>query len=181
MSTTATLPRIEGKRVIVVVAPANFRDPEYFVPKQILEDAGAQVLTASTQMGPIVGIEGRSTNVDMLVKDVVATSFDACLYVGGSGASVYFDDQAAQMIPTVMNNQGKLISAICIAPTTFARAGLLRGKKATAFPSAQADLVSNGALYTGRAVEQDGNIITANGPEASKAFGETIVRALAAK
>ena len=173
------LPRIDGKRVVIVVAPAEFRDPEYFVPKQILEDAGASVTTASTQVGQITGLEGRIANVDTLVSAVVPLSYDACLFVGGAGAGIYFDDPVAQNIPTLMVNQGKLITAICIAPTTFARAGLLKGKKATSYPSAQQDLIIGGAKYTGADVEVDGNIITANGPKASQAFGEAIVRALA--
>jgi len=179
--TPQPLPRIDGKRVIIIVAPTQFRDPEYFIPKQVLESAGAYVATASTQTGQIVGLEGRIANVDMLVSDVVPLSFDACLFVGGAGAGIYFDDTAAQNIPIIMNGQGKLITAICIAPTTLARAGLLNGKKATSFPSAKQDLVMGGAKYTGADVERDGNIITANGPDAAQAFGEAIVRALAAQ
>jgi protease I len=175
------LPRIDGKRVIIIVAPTQFRDPEYFIPKQILEDAGAYVATASTQIGQISGIEGRIANVDMLVSDVAPLSYDACLFVGGAGASIYFDDPVAQNIPLLMDGQGKLITAICIAPTTLARAGLLKGKRATSFPSAKQDLIMGGAKFTGADVEQDGNIITANGPAAAKAFGEAIVRALAAQ
>jgi protease I len=71
-----------------------------------------------------------------------------------------------------------VLAAICIAPTTLARAGLLGGVRATAFPDSEADLKAHGALWTGDRVTIDGRIITGSGPEAATAFGEAIAEAL---
>lgn len=68
--------------------------------------------------------------------------------------------------------------AICIAPVTLANAGILEGKRTTAFPSVESDLKARGANYTGNPVERDGKIITGSGPEAATEFGKTIVAAL---
>ncbi|MEM5813391.1 MAG: DJ-1/PfpI family protein [Candidatus Aenigmatarchaeota archaeon] len=40
------------------------------------------------------------------------------------------------------------------------------------------ELKKNGARYTGKDVEIDGNIITANGPQAAEKFGKEIEKAL---
>ena len=41
------------ERVVMVIAPAVFRDEEYAEPKTVLESRGADVVTASTRPGPI--------------------------------------------------------------------------------------------------------------------------------
>ncbi len=73
--------------------------------------------------------------------------------------------------------EGKVLAAICVAPITLARAGVLEGKRATtSLPSSAIE--TEGAIYTGATVERDGFVITASGPAASDQFGETIVAVL---
>ncbi len=71
-----------------------------------------------------------------------------------------------------------MLGAICIAPSILARAGLLDGIRATAFPSQEADLRAHGAFWTPDAVAVDGRIVTANGPHSAEQFGESMVRLL---
>lgn len=52
------------------------------------------------------------------------------------------------------------------------------GKRATVFSSERAKLEAEGAIYTGKNVEVDGKIITANGPNAAAEFAKAIVKAL---
>jgi protease I len=94
------------------------------------------------------------------------------------GATEYWNDSQAIAIAKSAAGKGKLLGAICIAPVTLANAGLLEGKKATVWESEVDKLKAKGAKYTGAAVEVDGNVITANGPEAAAGFGSAIVVAL---
>jgi protease I len=75
-------------------------------------------------------------------------------------------------------NRNKILAAICIAPVTLAKAGALKGKRATVWSSESGQLKAGGAIYTGKNVEKDANIITAAGPFAAKEFGEELVKAL---
>jgi len=52
-------------------------------------------------------------------------------------------------------------------------------EKATCFGSEAPNLKAKGAIYTGKPVERDGSIITANGPESASLFGEAIAIYLA--
>ena len=166
------------KKIVFVVAPEVFRDEEYIEPKNILEKAGIEVTTASTVVGEIYGKIKIKAQSQMLVKDINVKNFDGIFFVGGNGASVYFDDKIAHNIAKSFYDNGKLVSAICIAPVILAKAGLLNGKNATVFPSGADILIQNGANYTGKDVETDGNIVTGNGPEAAKHFAEVLLQIL---
>ena len=72
------------------------------------------------------------------------------------------------------NVKGKLVSAICAAPSVLGEAGLLNGKKATSYPGFEEKLV--GADVCEDAVVVDGNIITSRGMGTAIAFGTEIVR-----
>jgi len=165
-------------KALMVIAPEGFRDEELFQPKQILEEAGVDVVVASTTLSAAKGMLGGSIVPDIKIDDVEVNDFDAIIFVGGVGASCYWDDPLAHKIIMEANSLNKVIAAICIAPVTLANSGILKGKKATVWPSEADSLKSKGAIYTGNPVEREGNIITASGPTAAKEFGKEIVQAL---
>lgn len=163
-------------KALFVIAPNKFKDEEYFTPKRILEDNGIEVTTASLSEQAI-SVGGETVDVDVLLNKTT-TDYDAIVFVGGSGASIYFNNEKAHGLARKFNSLGKIVAAICIAPSTLANAGILDGKQVTSFPSEQDNLESKGATYTGDDVTVDGNIITANGPGAADEFGEKLVEKL---
>ncbi|HEY8344653.1 MAG TPA: DJ-1/PfpI family protein [Bacillota bacterium] len=167
-----------SKKAVLVLAEQVFRDEEYFEPKEVLEGAGVEVLTASTTTGEVLGKLGARVKPDLLISELNLEEIDLLVFVGGGGAQQYFDDPVAHAGARKMVESGKLLGAICIAPVILARAGVLKGKKATVFIDGVDELRENGAIYTGNQVEVDGKIITANGPEAARLFGEELVRQL---
>jgi protease I len=162
----------------MVIAPSVFRDEEYAEPKAILEARGAEVTTASVAPGECIGKLGMRATATLSVADAVHRNWDAVLFIGGAGAQVFFDDAAAHELARQQVQSGRVLSAICIAPSTLARAGLLEGVCATAFPDREDDLKSHGAIWTGEPVTVDGQIITGNGPDAATSFGEAVARVL---
>lgn len=162
------------ERVLMVVAPENFRDEEYAHPKAVLEQRLAEVVTASTRPGMCTGRFGLEVEATLGIGEADVDAFDAVVFVGGGGSEVFFDDPDAQRLAREAAEGGKVLGAICIAPSVLAHAGLLRGKRATAFASREDDLKAHGALWTGADVEVDGAVVTANGPEAASAFGMTV-------
>jgi protease I len=160
--------------VLMVIAPSWFRDEEYEIPKAVFEARGARVITASTGAGPAMGTYGHRAMADLALCNADLSRFCALVFVGGSGAEIYFDDPDAHAAARRALDLGQTVGAICIAPSILARAGLLVGKRVTAFPDRQADLEQHGAIWTGRAVEIDGAIVTANGPDSAREFGDAI-------
>ncbi|MBI4977985.1 MAG: DJ-1/PfpI family protein [Spirochaetes bacterium] len=170
-----------GKHAVFIVAQKNFRDEEYFEPKKILEAAGIAVSTASSYLTPATGKLGGTAEIDLLFTEIDASKFDIVIFVGGSGVVAYWDDWRAQSVAKLFLENNKPVAAICSAPVILAKAGLLKGKRATSFNGDSDKMRECGAVYSDKEVEIDGLIITANGPEAAKAFGRTIVEFLSAR
>jgi len=164
-------------KVLFVIAP-NFRDPEYFTPKDILEKAGHTISTASKEVGEIVGNEGGKTQAEIKAADVDVTQFEAIVFVGGPGMVDLVGDLDFISLAQKFFNAGKLTTAICVAPAVLANAGLLQGKKATGWEGIGQTITQKGGQYSGQKVEVDGKIITASGPEAAAEFGNKLVEVL---
>jgi len=171
-------PDAHGKKVVMILAHQNFRDEELFKPREVLQQAGAEVTIASSALTPARGMLGGTVKPDLLVKDVNPQDYDAVVFVGGPGAKEYWEDEKAHEIARLALEKEKIVAAICIAPVTLANAGVLKGKRATVWPSEAGRLRAAGAIYTGRNVETDGRIITADGPQSAERFGQALRDAL---
>lgn len=174
---------IKDKKVAMIIAFKDFRDEEYFIPKQVLKTGGSKITTVSSELGKAIGTYGGEVNVDITLDKLKVDDFEAIIFIGGSGALKYVEDETCWKIAkeTVLKN--KVLGAICIGPAILARAGVLSGKKATVWSSpldksAVKILKEEGAIYEDDQVVQDGNIVTANGPQVARKFGETIAKLL---
>ena len=176
---------LAGKKVLMVIAFRNFRDEEYKYPRMALESAGAKVVVASTKTGIAVGMLGLRAKVDIPLSKARAKWFDAVVFVGGSGTTALWRNKDALRLAREAVKQKKVLAAICLAPIILANAGVLRGKRATVWASPGGGTVrmlkSKGAIYVNKPVVKSGNIITANGPKAAKAFAREILKALLAR
>ncbi|OGS44800.1 MAG: hypothetical protein A2539_04220 [Elusimicrobia bacterium RIFOXYD2_FULL_34_15] len=163
------------KNVVMIIAKNNFRDEEYLQPKEILTKAKINVTTASSSKEIAKGSLGATAKIDITVNEIEVKNYDAIIFVGGNGSSEYWENEQAHNIAQEAVKQNKILAAICIAPVTLAKAGVLKDKKATVFESEIEEIKKYGAIYTGKNVEIDENIITANGPQSAKEFGEKIL------
>ncbi|MCL5036504.1 MAG: DJ-1/PfpI family protein [Chloroflexi bacterium] len=169
--------------VLFLVPARDFRDEEYAEPRKILEEAGYNIKVASTTVRNIRGRFGLEVTPDLQIEDVKHEGFDAIILVGGPGAQEFFRNMLAHQIVNNFYNAGRIVAAICIAPSTLANAGILKGKKATAYATELMTLKNQGAIVSPKVVpvEVSGCIVTANGPDASKEFGEAILKLLKEK
>jgi protease I len=167
-----------SKKAVFIVAFENFQDDEFARPYSVLLQSGVSITVASTKLGEAVGTKGSKARVNMLLKDVKADDFDAVVFIGGPGAARYITDPVALKLVQDAVKKRKVVGAICIAPLVLAKAGVLKNKKATVFPTEADKLKEEAVKYTGKSVERDGKIITADGPNSATAFGQEIKKAL---
>ncbi|MCX5707501.1 MAG: DJ-1/PfpI family protein [Candidatus Omnitrophica bacterium] len=166
------------KKAVMIIAQNQFKEEELFQPKQILEDAGIEVQVASVTLDLARGVENRTFQPQIMVKDINVNDFDAIIFVGGAGAIQYWNDPVAHKIARDAYSGNKVVAAICVAPVILAKAGILKDKRATVWSSDSGQLLVAGAKYSGANVEKDGKIITAAGPFAAREFGEELVKAI---
>jgi protease I len=165
-------------KVLMVIAQNGFRDEEFFEPRDVLIKAGIEVKVASEEVGMARGKLGGTVMPDLTIGGAEVDDFAAVIFVGGQGTVVYLDDPAAHKLAKDFFAAGKIVAAICMAPSILANAGLLRGKRATCTPGEVENLKAHGVNFQDAAVVVDDKIITACGPEAARQFGEKIVELL---
>lgn len=177
---------LSDMNVVVLIAPKDFRDEEFAQPHAALTLAKANVTVASVEEGKCYGKLGSIVHARMSLADAVEKDWDAVMFVGGNGCSVFVDDPLAQQLAMKTAEAGGVVSAICMAPMILSHAGLLKGVEATVFESYEDDLREHGAIVTGDVVTESKNtingapIITGNGPAAAFAFGQALVNSLRA-
>jgi len=167
------------KKILMVVALKDFRDEEYFIPKEVLEKAGFSIDTTSTEKGIAVGSQGSEAVIHIGMDEINLENYKAVVFCGGSGMANELENQDFHKLVKDFYQNDKVVAAICISPVLLAKSGILKGKKATVWSSALDKsfikvLEENGAIYQDSPIVIDNKIITANGSDAAEEFGKAI-------
>ncbi len=122
----------------------------------------------------VTGSHGITFEADTVFEDVNFDEFDAVVLPGGiPGTPNLGAHEGVNRIIREFAKKGKLVSAICAAPSVLGAAGLLEGKKATSYPGFEDKLT--GAATSEDAVITDGNIITSRGMGTAIDFSLAII------
>jgi 4-methyl-5(b-hydroxyethyl)-thiazole monophosphate biosynthesis len=138
----------------------------------------AHVLVTVAHVGPQPQVTGRSEiSIDggTPLSIVSGGDYDVVILPGGPGVK---NLRASVDVIRLLEDQsaaGKLVAAICAAPTVLKDAGLLQGRRFTAHPSVAAELPD---LIATEAVIRDDIIITSRGAGTAIPFALAIIRAL---
>src|SRR3989339_1716102 len=116
-------------KALIIIAQKDFRDEEFFEPKEILEKNGIEVKVASEELAMAYGKMGGEFMPDLKLEDAKAEDFDAIIFVGGIGAEMYLDDPVAHRLANDFHGGGKIVAAICFVSFFFLRLGVLKREK----------------------------------------------------
>ncbi len=149
----------------------------------LLRRAGIEVISAGLEQGSIKASRGMVLVPDMTLDqalDSAQADYDMVVLPGGlPGADHLNNDSRIQKLITEMNQQQRYVAAICAAPKVLARAGLLNGRKATAYPGVlQALAVPGLSIQQETAVVVDEKVITSRGPGTAMNFALTLIEIL---
>lgn len=167
-----------AKKVLLIIPPERFNEDELLQPKSALENANMEVTVASTTTGTIVGDNNGTIHIDVTLNDLDLKSFDAVSVIGGSGTNDFlWNNESVQELLKEAYSQKRLIAGICAGAVTVAETGLLQGRNATCYPVdvQKEKLKEFGVTYIGEHVIAHEDIITGDGPDGAKAFGEALV------
>lgn len=174
---------LQGKR-IAIVSTDGVEEVELTIPLKKLRQMGARVDVVSPESSDIasLGIVMPATRqshimtirfiepsgwhpVDVWINDADPCNYDALIIPGGAwNPDLLRGDPRVIKFVQQMQQDGKLISAICHGPQVLISAGIVKGKKATGWPLMLVDLENAGATLVDAPVVIDGQLLTSRGP-----------------
>jgi len=139
----------------------------------LLRRAEFSVTVAGLHEDSVVCSRGVRIVPDGPIAECTGENYDLVALPGGTpGARRLGADTRVLAMLERQHAAGGWIGAICAAPGVLALAGLLDGRRVTAFPGT---LEERGLASTGAAVEIDGHIITSRGPGTAMDFALTLI------
>jgi len=148
----------------------------------LLTRAGFEVVTAGLDERPVKASRGMTLLPQTTIDQVLNQSFDMMVLPGGQpGATHLNQDPRIHQLLLRLNGEGGYTAAICAAPKVLADAGLLAGKRATAYPGTFDDAQDTGVTATAEGVVRDGRVITSRGPGTAMDFALALIEVLAGK
>jgi len=164
---------------VLVPLAEGFEELEAVAIVDVLRRARIEVVTAGLHSGAVTSARNIRMLPDTTIDTISADEFDMIILPGGQpGADNLNADPRIHRLLAEFQASDKLIGAICAAPIVLATAGLLSGKRATAYPSYR-DRLAGAAYENQTAVVSDGNIMTSQGPGTAIHFALAIVTRLA--
>lgn len=153
----------------------GFEEIETVTPVDVLRRVGIEVVIASLKPGAATGRSGIRMEADTVLADVDTAAFDLLLIPGGPGVGELRADGRPASLARAFSAAGKPVAAICAAPLVLMDAGLLEGKRFTAYHSVREEL--GGGLD--ERVVIDGDLITSRGAGTAMDFAMALVAHLA--
>jgi len=164
---------------VIVFLAEGFEEVEALTVVDYLRRMDIEVDTVSvTQDKEVKGAHDILLVADKTMDKIGSTdSYDGVIIPGGLPGATNLRENN-QVIETVkrLNQNNKLVAAICAGPIVLEKAGVIKGKKITSYPGFQ-DQLSSG-IYQEQDVVRDENIITAKGPSLAVYFAIEIVEYL---
>lgn len=137
--------------------------------------AGIEVAMISiTGKKEVKGAHGIHFQTDIPAEYMDFDLLDGIVLPGGMPGTIHLgENDYVQKTIKEFTESGKLVAAICAAPSVLGEAGLLQGKDATSYPGFEDKLL--GAQVKTEAVVKDGNFITSRGMGTAIAFSLAII------
>ncbi len=167
------------KKALVLLAN-GCEEMEAVTTIDILRRGGVEVTVAGLSPGTVNASRGVRLVPDLPLDEALGKGpWDLVALPGGmDGTRALTEDSRVQALLRDTHKRGAMVAAICAAPMALERAGLLLGRRFTAYPGVLAQ-DAGGGTYTGARVEVDGKVVTSRGPGTAVDFALTLVGLLA--
>jgi len=164
------------KRIAILVED-YYQVLEVWYPFLRFKEAGIEGVFVGTGSKPeYKSKEGYPVLAQFPIQKVNVEDFDGVVIPGGYAPDILRRYPEVNNFVRGMFEKGKIVAAICHGGWVLASAGVVRGKKVTAFYAIKDDLVNAGAEFTEAEVVVDGNLITSRNPFDLAAFCREIIR-----
>jgi protease I len=169
---------LKGKKIIILIEDM-FNVFEFWYPYYRLKEAGAEVtVVGSGRTAVFTGKPATERKADLSADQVSAKDYDGVVIPGGYAPDMMRRFPAMVKLVKDLDDDGKLVAAICHAGWMLASAKIISGRKLTSFFAIRDDLIHAGAEWVDQEVVVDGNLITSRTPDDLPAFMKAIIQFL---
>jgi 4-methyl-5(b-hydroxyethyl)-thiazole monophosphate biosynthesis len=167
-------------RILLPLAE-GFEEIEAVNVIDILRRAGLEVVTAGLKDGLVEGSHKIKVLPDTSLNKIDFRDFDGLVLPGGAPGFVNLkNDDRILTMAREMDRSGKIVAAICAAPSVLIKAGVLQGRLATVSPSGKAEVEACATFQEDRVVV-DKNLVTSRSPGTALEFALKLVEVLAGR
>ncbi|MCK4780582.1 MAG: type 1 glutamine amidotransferase [Candidatus Lokiarchaeota archaeon] len=164
---------------IAILATDGYEDLELHYPRIRLNEAGYETELISLHRREIKGKHGYPIKPDKLIKEVNPNDYSGIIIPGGTKNPDYLRrDKDILDFVSKINEQGKLVGAICHAGWVLISAKIVRGRKATSYFAIKDDMLNAGAIFVDSSVVIDNNLITSRMPSDLPDFMKAVLEFL---
>ncbi len=166
------------QKKILVLLEDLVEDSEFLYPYLRLKEEGFDVVSAGPSKKSYKGKGGMQFTPDVAFADIATVEYDAIVIPGGYAPDRWRRDAEITGFVKKHHEAGKLIASICHGPWLLISAGIVKGRRVTAFHAIKDDLVNAGAIYEGKEMEEDGNLLTSTDPKSMLPMMKRLVERL---
>ncbi len=161
---------------VLAILMNGFEEIEAITPIDLLRRAGVRVVTAS--LAPELAVTGRcgiTVLAETTLTEAAKHPYDLLFLPGGPGVKLLRADPRIVPLVKAQIAAGKPVAAICAAPTVLNDAGLLAGRRYTAFPGTADELPH---ILADQRVVEDGLLLTSRGAGTAMDLGYAMIARL---
>ncbi len=163
--------------MVYVFLADGFEEVEALAPVDILRRGGVEVKTVGVTSKTVCGSHGIPVVCDTETGEIDFSDAKGIILPGGMPGTLNLEkSETVNAAIDFAATRGKLIGAICAAPSILGKKGLLEGRNATCFDGFEKYLY--GAKLSSLPAVRDGQFITARGAGAALDFGFLLLAAI---
>lgn len=153
----------------------GFEEIEALMVVDLLRRAKMPIKTVSMERDRrVTGGHQITVESDLMFAEMDARDAEMLILPGGMpGTTHLMEHEGLAGVLKEHNKEGKMLAAICAAPSVLGMNHILKGKRATCYPGSEDKLL--GADYVDANVVEDGNIITSQGLGTALDFAAAII------
>jgi len=163
--------------MVYIILGTGFEEIEAVAPCDILRRGGVQVQYAGIGGKLIKGGNGITVQAECTVEEMDLDAMEMIVLPGGmGGVHSILGSECAMNAVRFAHENGKLVAAICAAPTILAKLHITDGKHAVVYPGME-DQMGSAVMEDANAV-RDGSVLTGRAPGAAMDFGYMLLQTL---
>ncbi len=167
-----------SKKKIAILVENDYQDQEVWVPLYRLREEGHETVVIGPVAGPYNSKYGYPIRAEAAASEVRGDEFAGVVIPGGWAPDRLRQDAGILRLVRELDERRRVVASICHGGWVLASAGVVKGRRLTAYQAIRDDMIHAGAEFVDQEVVRDGNLITSRKPDDLPAFCREIVRAL---